>query len=231
MYKKIRHYATASLVSVVILSSANAEVVTGTSLSVNLESAHIIGSGRNINALRVPVINVDDGTTTFFDVSFKLTLDSSGALVFDRFSSASISPPLNSLNFIPGKYLDGTGREFILEEASLLSGGRVLYTLSGNSFSLQFVTGSAIGHPDIGDREIAASLNNTHSYGLITDDTNNTGVFGGVFSATSSLWKQNQLIGVRQNNNNLQITLFSEGNVSEDFSSQRAGAVLTRVVE
>ena len=229
MNKKIMYYATASIVSAIVLSSANAEVVTGTNLSVNLESAHIIGSGRNINALRVPVINVDNGITTFFDVSFKLTLDSSGALIFDRFSSASISPPLNSLNFIPGKYLDGIGKEFILEEPSLLSGGRVLYTLSGNSFSLQFVTGSAIGHPDIGGREIATDLNDSHSYGLITDDTVGISSSGGVFRATSSFWKQNQLIGVRQNNNNLQITLFSEG--TEDFNSQRAGAILTRVVE
>jgi hypothetical protein len=43
------------------------------------------------------------------------------------------------------------------------------------------------------------------------------------------LWLENQLIGVRQNNNNLQITLFTEG--SEDFNYQIAGAVLTRVIE
>jgi len=229
--KSLVNYFQAMVAGSFLLSTANAEVVTGTNLSVNLESAHLVGSGRNINALRVPVVNVDNGSTTFFDVSFKLTVDSRGELVFDRFSSASISPPLNTLNFIPGKYSGGTGRDFVLAEPSLLPGGRVLYTLSGNSFSLQFVTGSAKGHPDIGERDIAANLNDTHAYGLITDDTNNTGFFGGVFNATSSLWKENQLIGVRQNSNNLQITLFSEGIESEDFNSQRAGAVLNRVVD
>lgn len=225
------NYVKVMLVGSFLLSTANAEVVKGTNVSVNLESAHLIGSGLNINALRVPVVNIDNGSTTFFDVSFKLTVDSKGELIFDRFSSVSISPPLNTLNFIPGKYLDGTGREFVLAEPSLLSGGRVLYTLSGNSFSLQFVTGLAIGHPDIGDRDVAANLNDTHAYGLITDDTRNTGFSGGVFNVTSSLWKENQVIGVRQNSNNLQVTLFSEGTESEDFISQRAGAVLTRVVD
>ncbi len=103
---------------------------------------------------------------------------------------------------------------------------------ASRNFSLQFVTGSPTGHPDIGNREIISGLNDTYSYGLITDETS-LGTFG--YTGLGKLWQENQIVGVRQSGNNLQITLFSEGVDSEgnpqDFSSQRAGAVLTKVIE
>ncbi len=232
---KVRRFivsgAIVSFMSCFFVLPAHAEVITGTNLSINFESSRIIGSGRNVNFHRVPVINIDNGSTTYYDASFKFTLDGNGELVFDRISSTSISPPISSLNYSPGTYRDDRDRTYELQQPSLLSDGRVLYTLFGNSFSLQFVTGSATGHPDIGNREIISFLNDTYSYGLITDETNNYGAFDN----TTTLWRENQIIGVRQSGNNLQITLFSQGVDSEgnpqDFSSQRAGAVLTKVIE
>jgi hypothetical protein len=209
--------------SCTFLNSATAEVITGTNLSINFESANIVGSGRYINIHRLPVMNTNDGNITHYDASLKFAFHN-GELIFERISSAKISPPLNSLNYIPGTYKDTSGSEYTLQEPSYLSGGRLLYTLFKSGFSLQFVSGSPVGNPDIAHREIINSLNDTYSYGLIIDQT-----CCGVFGDTDKLWLENQLIGVRQNNNNLQITLFTEG--SEDFNYQIAGAVLTRVIE
>lgn len=249
---KIRRFivsgAIVSIMSCSFVLPAHAEVITGTNLSINFESSRIIGSGRNVNFHLVPVINIDNGSTTYYDASFKFTLDGNGELVFDRISSTSISPPISSLNYSPGTYHDSDRFAYELQLPSLLSDGRVLYTLFGKtrSFTLQFVTGSPTGHPDIGNREIISGLNDTYSYGLITDETpykdnllpdgyfrNETSE--GAFYSSSDLWEENQIIGVRQSGNNLQITLFSQGVDSEgnpqDFSSQRAGAVLTKVIE
>ncbi len=233
---KIRRFivsgAIVSIMSCSFVLSAHAEVITGTNLSINFESSRIIGSGRNVNFHRVPVININNGSTTYYDASFKFTLDANGELVFDRISSTSISPPISSLNYSPGTYRDKSRNTYELQQPSLLSDGRVLYTLFGSGFSLQFVTGSPTGHPDIGNREIISFLNDTYSYGLITDGTTQGGPFRDIYY---KLWQENQIVGVRQSGNNLQITLFSEGIDSEgnpqDFSSQRAGAVLTKVIE
>lgn len=61
--------------TLVSLMSVNtfAEVVPGTTFSINFESANVVGSGRNINMHRVPVTDIDSGQTTLFDVAFKFT--------------------------------------------------------------------------------------------------------------------------------------------------------------
>jgi len=40
---------------------AVSEVVPGTNLNVDFHSGHVIGSGRNINMLRVPVTDINTG--------------------------------------------------------------------------------------------------------------------------------------------------------------------------
>ncbi len=211
-----------------------AEIITGTEISIHFESAIIIGTGRNINMHRVPVIDTSTGDVAYFDVSFRFSLDNKGELIFDRISSASVSPPLSSSNLIPGNYEDESGYSYVLTEPSFLSDGRSLYVLRGTgycAFSAQIVTGEAEGHPDIGNREIAPHLSSTYIYGIITDQES----WYGNMSDTSYLWLENQLIGLRQSDNTLAITLFSEGVNSsgepQDYNSQRAAAVLHQVTE
>jgi len=153
---------------------AQSEIISGTNFSLHFESAHLIGSGRNININRVPVVDTTTGETTFFDVVFRFSLKE-GELVFDKTSSLSISPPLSAALLIPGQYKDQVGYSFTLSEPSLLSDGRSLYSLIG------------------------------------------------------LFWRENQLIGLRQNSETLSITLFSKD--SDDFSTPQEGAVLHRVEE
>jgi len=206
---------------------AQSEIISGTNLSLHFESAHLIGSGRNININRVPVVDTTTGETTFFDVVFRFTLKE-GELVFDKTSSLSISPPLSAALLIPGQYKDQAGYSYTLSEPSMLSESRSLYTLIGfDGFSAQIVTGEPTGHPDIGQREIVTSLSASYIYGLITDKYNLSN--GGNLRPTNEFWHENQLIGLRQNSETLSITLFSKG--SDDFSTPQEGAVLHRVEE
>lgn len=52
---------------------AQAEAIPGTNLSVDFQSAHIVGAGRNIDVLRVPVTDLTTNQTTHFDASFRFT--------------------------------------------------------------------------------------------------------------------------------------------------------------
>jgi len=206
---------------------AQSEIISGTNLSLHFESAHLIGSGRNININRVPVVDTTTGETTFFDVVFRFSLKE-GELVFDKTSSLSISPPLSAALLIPGEYKDQVGRSYTLSEPALLSESRSLYSLIGgdNSFSAQIVTGEPTGHPDIGQREIVTSLSASYIYGIITDKQSQS---SGNLGAGNLFWRENQLIGLRQTSDTLSITLFSKE--SDDFSTPQEGAVLHRVVE
>ncbi|NOR71391.1 MAG: hypothetical protein GQ532_17130 [Methylomarinum sp.] len=226
--------ATASMFNTVL-----AEVISGTNLSVNFESGHIIGSGRNINMQRIPVINIDTGETVFYDASFKFTFSPSTGLTFEQISSAAISPPLSSSNLIPGVYQGDVGAaQYTLSEPSILSDGRLFYTLSRSNttggFNAQIVTGSAENHPDIGARDITTNLSPTYTYGVIASAAS-TGDGNSSFRPFNEKWLENQLIGIRQTGETLSVILFSEGvdsnNEPQDFSTQRAGAVLTKIFE
>jgi len=205
---------------------AQSEIISGTNLSLHFESAHLIGSGRNININRVPVVDTTTGETVFFDVVFRFSLKE-GELVFDKTSSLTISPPLSATILIPGQYKDQAGYSYTLSEPSLLSESRSLYSLIGDrgGFSAQIVTGEPTGHPDIGQREIVTSLSASYIYGLITDQQ----VGGNLDGRGEFFWHENQLIGLRQTSETLSITLFSKE--SDDFSTPQEGAVLHRVEE
>jgi len=227
------------LVTTSVFNSVSAEVISGTNLSVNFESGHIIGSGRNINMNRVPVVNIDTGETVFYDASFKFTFSPSSGLIFEQISSAAISPPLSSSNLIPGVYQGDVGAaEYTLSEPSLLSDGRLLYTLRRSNttggFNAQIVTGSTENHPDIGAREIVANLSPTYTYGVIASAAS-SGDGNSSFRPFNEKWLENQLIGIRQTGDTLSVILFSEGvdsdNEPQDFSAQRSGAVLSKVIE
>jgi len=227
----------AGLVATSFFTPVSAELISGTNFSINFESANIIGSGRNINMHRVPVTDVNTGEITFYDASFKYTFSNDSGLLFEQISSASISPPLSASNLIPGNYLSDNSPAitYELSEPSILSDGRLFYTLTSSfssGFTAQIVSGDASNHPDIGSREIVNELSPTYTYGIVTSAT---GCCSSSFIGNGDKWQENHLIGVRQTGSSLSVTLFSQGEDSnglpQDFNAQRDGAVLTRVIE
>lgn len=230
-------FASASLLSVNVF----AEVVPGTTFSINFESANVVGSGRNINMHRVPVTDIDTGQTTLFDVAFKFTFSPDAGLIFEQISSVTPSQPISVANIVPGLYMTQNNRCYLLEGPSLLNQNRSLYTIRGvggdasascrqvDSFTATIISGSATGHPDIGSREIVPNLSETFVYGVISG----SGTFRGAI--INNEWQQNEIIGVRQSGDQLIIGLFSEGidasGTPVDFKDPRESAILTKIVE
>lgn len=221
-------------------SIAHAELIPGTTLSVEFQSGQIVGSGRNINMHRVPVIDVNTGQTVFYDAAFKFSFTPQSGLIFEQISSAIVSPPQSIANIIPGIYKTQTGFCYILEGPTIVDGNRSLYTLRGFSdqtgchsstdfFTAQFISGAPENHPDIGNREIVPFLPDTYMYGFVTDD----GRHGS--QPINSGWDQNELVGIRQSGNQFIIGLFSEGvnndGVPNDFAEPRESVILTKVIE
>ena len=73
------------------LNVANAQIIPGTTLSMNMEAAAITANGTQINMYRVPVTDVTTGATTYWDAAFVFTLLSDGSLSFSRTASAAQS--------------------------------------------------------------------------------------------------------------------------------------------
>lgn len=214
----------------------SAEVIPGTNLSVHFESGNVVGSGRNINMHRVPVVDVNTGQTTLFDVAFRFTFNPADGFIFEQISSVTPSPPVPVTNITPGLYKNQVGTCYLLEGPSMIDANRSLYTIRGvnrdfsancgglDRFTASVVSGPAIGHPDIGSREIVSSLVNNYVYGFISEND----AAGGTGSITPN-WQQNELIGLRQSGDQLIIGLFSDNGA--DFKDPVETAILTKVVE
>jgi hypothetical protein len=214
----------------------SAEVIPGTNLSVHFESGNVVGSGRNINMHRVPVVDVNTGQTTLFDVAFRFTFNPADGFIFEQISSVTPSPPVPVTNITPGGYRTQQGVCYLLEGPSIIDANRSLYTIrgvgrdfsvncngSGERFTASIVSGPAIGHPDIGNREIVSSLMDNYVYGIISGG-------GGLSPAIINIgWEQNELIGLRQSGDQLIIGLFSDNGA--DFKDPVETAILTKVVE
>jgi hypothetical protein len=215
--------------------------VPGTTFSINFESANIVGSGRNITILRVPVTDIDTGQTTLFDVAFKFTFSPDTGLIFEQISSVTPSQPISVANIVPGLYKTQNNACYLLEGPSLLSENRSLYTIRGagsdasancrqvDGFTASIISGSATGHPDIGIREVVPNLSETFVYGIVSG----SGTFRGAI--INNEWQQNEIIGVRQSGDQLIIGLFSEGvdasGIPVDFRDPRESAILTKIIE
>lgn len=223
------------------LLPVSAEVIPGTSLSINFESSHIVGSGRNLNMMRIPVTNIDTGEITLIDASFKFTFDPNDGFTFGRIISAAISPPITAVaNVIPGVYISQRGYCYQLEGPTALNANRSLYTFravfnngcnanTAGSFTAQIASGVANGHPDIGEREIVPNLADTYVYGVVANGETDSR------PEVNTTWQANELIGVRQSGEQLILGLFSEGidNAGSpvDFKGPRETVILTKLVE
>ncbi len=217
-----------------LTTTASAEVIPGTNLSIDFHSGHVVGAGRNINMIRVPVTDINTGQTTLWDATFKFTFLPNQGFVFEEISSAAPSQPGSIANITPGLYQTQSGRCLLLEGPTLLSQSRCsLYTLrgvggtvssincgSGDPFSAQIVSGPAAGHPDIGGRDIVPTLTDNWVYGFMADKGSNA-------SGSPLLsFFPNHLIGVRQSGEQLILGRFSDN--SADFKDPVQTLILTR---
>ena len=192
---------------------------------------------------RIPVTDIDTGNTSYYDASFKFTFSAGSGFTFEQIQSVAISPPVSeATNIVPGLYKTQSNVCYLLEGPTVLSANRSLYTIRGvdsttsqscsnarDRFTAQIVSGAAIDHPDIGNREITTNLPDTYVFGFISAAASVTSI------DIASRWEQNELIGLRQSGNQLIFGLFSEGvdnngNIT-DFKDPRETAILTKVIE
>ncbi|MDT8363916.1 MAG: hypothetical protein RQ714_04620 [Nitrosomonas sp.] len=205
-----------------------AEEVPGTNLDVQFQSGHIVGSGRKINMLRIPVTDTTNNQTTFFDASFSFNFVPGQGFVFEGLT-AGLSQPVATSNIRSGKYLDTVSWCYQIDGPSLLPDGRSFYSIraggegcpNNNGFSANFTTGPATGHPDIGGRSIVTSLNNSWEYGIVSNTTSNSSGF--------RVWPANGLIGVRQNGDQITFALFDLN--GGDTAEPQQSSVLSRISE
>ncbi|HHJ39016.1 MAG: hypothetical protein AXA67_11075 [Methylothermaceae bacteria B42] len=222
---------------------AHAEVIPGTDFSVHFESGQIIGSGRNLNMLRVPVTNVKTGKTRLYDAAFKFTFSEGRGFEFEQISSVALTPPLAVTNLVTDIYRTVNGFCFKLAGPTQI-GSRVLFTLTPDAsiqgchsvgvngeLTAQIVSGPASGHPDIGEREIVPFLSDQFVYGVIS---NSGSVQNNSFDINTN-WEENELIGLRQSGDKLILGLFSEGKDNQgkpqDFKDPVETAILTRIAD
>ncbi len=212
-----------------------AEVVPGTDLSVDFHAGHVVGAGRNINMLRVPVTDINTGQTTLWDATFKFTFLPSEGFVFEEISSAAISQPVRAITDIAtGLYKTQDNFCYLLEGPTILDADRSLYTIRGvtetgcssgaDALAAQIVSGPASGHPDIGARDIVPNLPNTWVYGYLSSGSRLAGTL-----INRDDWDLNELIGLRQSGEQLILGLFSKDGA--DFKDPVKSAILTRVTE
>jgi hypothetical protein len=216
----------------ILPTGLTAEVIPGTDLSIDFHAGHVVGAGRNINMIRVPVTDINTGQTTLWDATFKFSFIPSQGFVFEEISSASPSQPGSIADIIPGLYRNQQGRCLLLEGPTLLDGSRSLYTLRGvqeegcgsqDNFSAQIVSGIASGHPDIGERDIVINLSDNWTYGFMADRASNSS------GSTLQPFFQNHLIGIRQSGEQLILGRFSDGGA--DFKDPVQTLILTRLVQ
>jgi hypothetical protein len=212
------------------MTIATAEVIPGTQREIELESAHLVGSGRMLNLFRVPITDINTGATIYYDMIVQFAVTPTGAFVFNTVSLQEVARPTGLNALIPGKYLDQRGYEYSLEGPSLVLNNRSTFTLRrlNYPFSAQIITGPAAGHPDVGGREIVPFLPNTYIYGKILDGSTS-------YTPIDRDWNANELIGLRQQGNQLVVSLFSQGpdqeGASTDFAEPLVSVLLSRVVE
>jgi hypothetical protein len=193
--------------SAAVALPALAEAIPGTGLSLHLESAQIVGTGRTINLHRVPVVDMATGATQHYDVTMDFSLDENGELVFDTLASRQVSQPLSIANFIAGTYKGTEGNTYILSGPAHVGGTRTAWALvcSECRATMSWATGSPLGHPDIGARPISAELPGGFSYGVFGQESEHQTEF-----RSPRYYRSGQLISARQVGKSLTVYLFND---------------------
>lgn len=214
-----------------LTAAVQGEEIPGTGLAIQLESAQLQGIGATLNALRIPVTDVNTGVTSYYNAVFRFTLTPEGEIAFERVQQIALSEPLDYAAFQPGTYATQTGDTYIVSGPASLGDGRLGYglisvaTASSETVSLSWSTGPAVGHPEIGGSEVVAQLGDSYAYGIVggqvgsNTDFNNAGFSIG------------EVIGVRQiDPDTITIALFTESN-GTDVAFPLSSLTLRRVVE
>lgn len=213
--KKILLYSTIIL-TLLITPLSHAEDIPGTDFSVNLEQAIFIGSGISLNILRIPLTDNTTGETQYYDMEIDMILQSRNNTLRPRLiGNVEVDPPFGVTTLLPGDYIDTGNRDFNLSDPVILSDGRLLYILTGtdHNMTIELVTGSPVGHPNIGDRAIAPDLPADYIYGRIFLSTN-TSVFN---TGLNNFWELDGIVGARQVNDQLVIDSFTDGGTDIAF--------------
>ena len=108
--------------------------------------------------------------------------------------------------FIAGEYIAGDKYRYLLSNNGLVDGNRTVWALKGirgEYFMAAWITGSAIGHPQIGNLSIASKLPNNFSYGVMTAN-----------AGMSSTWQDGGLIAVKQEGDSLTIWSYHKGSTN-----------------
>ena len=114
---------------------ASADVVPGTQSDVHFESSQLVGSGRDINALRLPVVDVKSGRVDYYDTRFRLSLVD-GAFVMKIIGASKSPAVLGFDNITPGVYQDSNDACYGVGGPTLLPDGRRGTVLATNVYRL-----------------------------------------------------------------------------------------------
>lgn len=133
--------------------AAHAELIPGTTLSIDFQAAQIQGAGKKINMYRIPVTDTASGHVSYYDAVFDFNF-ANGQIVFDRtsFINSSTGQISSNENFLPGNYKDPRGNTYtVTGPATTSAGGRqtwsVASTTTGKVFDAMWATGLPTGNP------------------------------------------------------------------------------------
>lgn len=127
--KNILLIAAALLTTTLVSTSALANTVEGTNLSVHMESAHFSGAGDTVAISRLPITNEDTGKVGYYDITAKFSVNANGELVFDKISSMSAVSFANANMLLGGDYVDEHGCDWVVSQPAKDKNGSLIWSL------------------------------------------------------------------------------------------------------
>ncbi|MGG7056541.1 hypothetical protein [Nitrosomonas sp. ANs5] len=235
--KKLFTVLLAAVAGSMFAGPAVSEVIPGTNLKIDFHAGHVIGNGRHVNMLRVPVTDINTGQTTLFDASFRFSFLPNQGFTFEEIASVAISQPVQTItNIRTGLYRTQDNQCYVLEGPTILNDSRSLYTFRGVShagcgsadlLTAEIISGPANGHNTIGMRDIVPNLTDEWTYGFLASNSRG----GGSSHIHRNGWHENMLIGIRQSGEQLILGRFTDEGTGADFRDPRQTVILTRVVQ
>lgn len=182
-----------------------------------LDYSNLYGAGGTISITRLPV-KPPAGKFIFRDATITVTADSNGVLTA-KVTKQAPSPILNTSNIVAGVYYrsDNSGyRLRVSGPGALGGGGEAKWNIDTVSYypcgsPAVFYTGPLDQNPLYTRLKAAGITDTSYSYGYILSGS----VCGG--------WNPDYLIGVRQQGDQLQVTLFTNPNTGKDGSNGSTG--------